>query len=76
VLAVALKEIPMSIAYVVWTGAGTAGVVLFGAVLFADVPTLASWVGVALVVAGVVMINAKKRAGEEGAIGEAEEHPE
>lgn len=60
-LAFALREIPMSVAYVIWAGAGTAGVVLFGALIFDEAPTLASWIGVALVIAGVVMINARKK---------------
>lgn len=73
-LALALKEIPMSVAYIIWAGAGTAGIVLFGAMIFGDILTPASWIGVALVVAGVVLINARKapEGGEENHA--AEEH--
>lgn len=57
-LALVLREVPMGLTYVIWTGAGTAGVVLTGAVIFGDVPSGSDWWGVALVIAGVVMINA------------------
>ncbi|WP_460441822.1 DMT family transporter [Amycolatopsis stemonae] len=69
-LAFALKVVPMSVAYVVWTGAGTAGVALLAAVLFADRLSPVAWAGVGLVVAGVMLINARKGTGA------AEEHPE
>lgn len=74
-LAFALKEIPMSVAYVIWTGVGTSGVALLGTVIFADHLSPTAWAGVILVIGGVVLINAKKRApgtGEESRA--AEEH--
>lgn len=71
-LAFALKVVPVSVAYVIWTGAGTAGVALLASVLFADRLSPAAWAGVALVVVGVMLINARKRE-EPGA---AEEHAE
>ncbi|WP_290061865.1 DMT family transporter [Amycolatopsis solani] len=66
-LAFALKVVPVSVAYVVWTGAGTAAVALLAAVLFADRLSPAGWGGVALVVVGVMLINARRgsRAPEE-----------
>lgn len=58
VLARALQSIPMSLAYVVWTAAGTAGVVLFSIVLFGDQMSPLAWVGIVLIIAGVGTINA------------------
>lgn len=58
VLAWALQSIPMSLAYVVWTAAGTAGVALFSIVLFGDHMTPLAWVGIVLVIGGVATINA------------------
>ncbi|MET8922528.1 multidrug efflux SMR transporter [Streptomyces sp. NPDC004623] len=72
-LARVLRTIPMSITYVIWTGAGTLGIALLGAALFGDTLSLTSWMGVALVVAGVMAVNAGKKPREEEH-GEAEEH--
>lgn len=76
VLAWALQTIPMSLAYVIWTAVGTAGVVLFSIVLFGDQMTPTAWAGIVLVIAGVATINAfPARPAEEGAAdGTAEEH--
>lgn len=73
VLSFALKVIPMSVAYVIWTGLGTAGVVLFSILLFGDAMSFQSWLGVVTVVGGVIMINAHRAATDEGN-GEEEEH--
>jgi small multidrug resistance pump len=55
-LSLALKVIPVGIAYAIWSGVGVALITLIGWVLFKqrlDAPALA---GVALIVAGVVVI--------------------
>ena len=55
-LSLALKAIPVGIAYAIWSGVGVALITLIGWVLFKqrlDAPALA---GVALIVAGVVVI--------------------
>lgn len=58
VLSKALQVIPMSITYVVWTGAGTLGVVLLGLLIFHDQMTPGAWAGVGCVIVGVSVINA------------------
>lgn len=73
-LALVLRTIPMSVAYVVWTGAGTAGVVLLGRLLFADEMSLPAWAGVCLVVLGVVLINARRTPTYAGGPDAPEEH--
>lgn len=73
----ALQTIPMSITYVIWTAAGTAGVVLFSIVLFGDMMSSLAWVGIALVILGVSLINAFPAAQttrEEVDHGAAQEH--
>lgn len=75
VLSLALKTIPMSVAYIVWTGAGTSGVVLLGVIIFGDALTPLSWLGVLLVIGGVGMINARRSPGGEESRAE-EEHPQ
>ncbi len=72
VLSWALKTIPMSIAYVVWTAAGTAGVAVSSTLLFDDTMTASAWAGILLVILGVSLINAfparpRGKAGDDGA---------
>ena len=55
-LSLALKTIPVGIAYAIWSGVGVALITLIGWLLFKqrlDFPALA---GIALIVAGVVVI--------------------
>ena len=56
-LSLTLRTIPVGVAYAIWAGAGIALIVAAGAVLFQQVPDLAAIVGVALIVAGVVIVN-------------------
>lgn len=53
-----LKRIPMGVAYAVWAGVGTAGVVLIGVLVWRDHISLWQILGIVLVVAGSVMLNA------------------
>ncbi|MEW2517113.1 DMT family transporter [Actinacidiphila alni] len=53
----ALKDIPVSVAYAVWSGAGTAAVAGIGAVAFGEPLGPLQWLGIALVIAGVVVLN-------------------
>ncbi|MFI1093772.1 DMT family transporter [Streptomyces sp. NPDC020917] len=55
----ALTRIPVSVAYAVWSGAGTAAVVAIGALAFGETPGRSQWAGIALVVVGVVVINVR-----------------
>ncbi|MGW6915074.1 DMT family transporter [Kitasatospora sp. NPDC054939] len=53
----ALKDIPVSVAYAVWSGAGTAAVAGIGAVVFGEPLGRLQWLGIALVIVGVVVLN-------------------
>ncbi|MFJ5925303.1 DMT family transporter [Kitasatospora sp. NPDC092948] len=53
----ALKHIPVSVAYAVWSGAGTAAVAAIGATFFGESLGRLQWCGIALVIAGVVLLN-------------------
>lgn len=53
-----MKALPISIAYPVWAGGGTAGVALLGLLLFGESVTALKLVGVGIVVVGVVVLNA------------------
>jgi quaternary ammonium compound-resistance protein SugE len=52
----AQREIPIGTAYAVWTGIGGAGTFLVGVMLFGDAQTLGRWLGVAMIVGGVVTL--------------------
>ncbi|MGO1948030.1 MAG: DMT family transporter [Mycobacteriaceae bacterium] len=73
-LSLALKVLPMSLVYIIWTGAGTTGVVLFSVWLFGETMTRGAWLGLILVICGVMMINARRRTPEDHAT--QQEHPE
>jgi small multidrug resistance pump len=52
-----MKKLPVSIAYPVWAGGGTAGVALIGVLALGEELNAAKAVGVVLVVVGVVFVN-------------------
>lgn len=52
-----MKTLPVSIAYPVWAGGGTAGVALIGILALGEELNVAKAVGVVLVVIGVVLVN-------------------
>ncbi len=56
-LAIVLKTIPVGIAYAVWSGAGVAMVALIGIVLFGQKLDLFAYLGIGLIVAGVIVLN-------------------
>ena len=52
----AQREIPIGTAYAVWTGIGGAGTFLIGVMFFGDPASLVRFVGVALIVGGVISL--------------------
>lgn len=56
-LSQALKHVPVSTAYAIWAGVGTATVALIGVVVLGEPGGLAKSLGVALIIAGVVVLN-------------------
>lgn len=52
-----MKSLPVSIAYPVWAGGGTAGVALIGILALDEAVSVSKLLGIALVVAGVIVIN-------------------
>ncbi|WP_037914082.1 DMT family transporter [Actinacidiphila yeochonensis] len=53
----ALTDIPVSVAYAVWSGVGTAAVAAVGAVAFGESLGWPQWTGIALIIVGVVVLN-------------------
>ncbi|GAA5065492.1 small multidrug resistance pump [Thermocatellispora tengchongensis] len=57
-LAQALKlKLEVGIAYAIWSGVGTAAIALIGAAFLGETLTLAKAGGIALIIAGVVVLN-------------------
>jgi small multidrug resistance pump len=56
-LSLTLQSIPVGVAYAVWSGLGIVLVTIVGAVLFQQVPDAAAIAGMALIIAGVVVMN-------------------
>lgn len=54
----AVQGIELGVAYAIWAGAGTALIVLLGWLVFHQSIDLAAIVGVAMIVGGVIVINA------------------
>jgi quaternary ammonium compound-resistance protein SugE len=57
-LTLAMRQLPVSIAYPIWTAIGTLGTVLFGFLLLGEALTLTKLASVALIVAGVAGLRA------------------
>lgn len=55
-LSLTLKVVPVGIAYAIWSGVGTGLIALLGWLLFGQVLDAAALLGLALIVAGVVVI--------------------
>lgn len=55
--AVVLKHMPMGVAYVIWGGVGGVGVVLVGSMIWHDQISPIQVVGMALIVAGAILLN-------------------
>ena len=56
-LALALKQIPLGVAYAIWSGLGTAGAVLAGILVWRESLSLAGVAGIVLIIAGVILLN-------------------
>jgi multidrug transporter EmrE-like cation transporter len=56
-LSVAVKTIPLGLAYATWAGIGTLGAVVISTLLFKSDAGLLVWIGAALVIGGVVLMN-------------------
>ncbi len=56
-LSIALKQIPVGLAYAIWSGLGVVAIATIGVVLFKQKLDLPAIAGLGLIVTGVVVIN-------------------
>ncbi|SUP41518.1 DMT family transporter [Veillonella criceti] len=59
VLSKALNLIPLSIAYAIWSGIGTALTAFIGVYIWKEELSMTGIVGIALIVVGVILLNLK-----------------
>ncbi len=52
----AQKQIPIGTSYAVWTGIGAAGTFLVGVLYYGDPSTLGRYLGVMLIISGVIVL--------------------
>jgi small multidrug resistance pump len=62
-LSLTLQTIPLGIAYAVWSGIGIVLISLAGLVLYGQQLDAAAVVGIALIIAGVIVLNMFSRSG-------------
>ncbi len=53
----ALRTLPIGIAYAIWSALGIVLITLIGIFVFKQVPDLPAYIGIALIMAGVIVIN-------------------
>ena len=58
VMSLVVRTMPLGIAYSVWAGGGIAGVTLMGALVFGQSLDGYAYLGIGLILAGVVVLNA------------------
>lgn len=56
-LSISLRTIPLGVVYAIWSGVGTAAIVVIGLFLFRETLDVVKVVGIGLIIAGVVMLN-------------------
>jgi multidrug transporter EmrE-like cation transporter len=56
-LSQALRGIPLGVAYAIWSGVGTVGTALIGIWVWNQPISPQGWVGIALIVLGVIVLN-------------------
>ena len=56
-LSIALKQMPVGIAYAIWSGLGVVAISVIGLVMFRQKLDLPAIVGLTMIVGGVIVIN-------------------
>ncbi len=57
IMALVVRTMPLGIAYSVWAGGGIAGVTLMGAMIFGQELDGYAYLGIGLILAGVIVLN-------------------
>lgn len=65
-LSLSLRTIPLGIVYAIWSGSGVALIALIGWLVYGQTLDLAGVIGLALIVAGVIVLNLFSRMATHG----------
>ena len=65
-LSLSLQTIPLGVVYAIWSGSGVALIALIGWLVYGQTLDLAGVIGLALIVAGVVVLNLFSRMATHG----------
>lgn len=58
-LSLSLQQIPLGVAYAIWSGVGTAVTAVIGIVIWKETASITTVLGILLIIAGVVILNLK-----------------
>ncbi|WP_082232715.1 DMT family transporter [Halobacillus massiliensis] len=64
-LSLALRVIPLSLTYAIWSGAGAALSVIIGIIFWGEAVDLFKFAGIALIIGGIVLLNSSKTSASE-----------
>ena len=56
-MTLALRDLPLGVVYAVWSGLGIVLVAIVAAFVYKEVPDLASMIGMALIISGVIVMH-------------------
>lgn len=63
-LSISLRTIPLSLAYAIWSGAGTALTALIGILIWNDPFNLLTGISLLIIIGGLVLLNSSSHAGQ------------
>ena len=56
-MTLALRDLPLGVVYAVWSGLGIVLVAIIGTFVYKEIPDLASIIGMALIISGVIVMH-------------------
>ena len=56
-MTLALRDLPLGVVYAVWSGLGIVLVACVGAFVYKEIPDLGSFIGMALIISGVIVMH-------------------
>ena len=56
-MTLALRDLPLGVVYAVWSGLGIVLVAMIGTFVYKEIPDLASMIGMALIISGVIVMH-------------------
>lgn len=64
-LSISLRDLPLSLAYAIWSGVGTVLTAIVGIVVWGDPYSILTFAGIVLIVGGVVLLNSPTKGSDK-----------